>query len=426
MPAVRAEVMSGVGLRRQFGAGPGGSLASCLRASSDRAGPPETPSAVTAEMIIRSQLHGRFDTPEGTVLSLGSSDYLGLCTSDHVRARLITALEHYGTGLALGATMFSTPAHRELAERLAAFLGYEAVALLGSGTMANAAAFMTLARQARTAVVDEESHPSIFLGAQLSRLELTVYPHRELAPGSPLLGPAGSGTLIATDGIFSTLGHACDLDALLAAQDVTGATILLDDAHGIGAVGPTGRGTCEAFDRLGGPTVQTGSFSKALGGAGGGYVAGPADLIDEIEGSSIAFSATTRIGVHTAVAALAALELIAAQPARIEQLQHLSAHLRRALDAAGIAHSTGITPITIVDVGDEQLARRISEIALKRGYFIPSLLPPVVAPGSARLRLIPSLDHTEEDLDAAIAVLSSAWQSAGEALTQRRSWQRAS
>jgi 7-keto-8-aminopelargonate synthetase-like enzyme len=171
--------------------------------------------------------------------------------------------------------------------------------------------------------------------------------------------------------------------------------------------------------------VQTGSFSKALGGAGGGYVAGSAALIEEIEQRSVAFTATTRIGVHTAVAALASLELIVAQPARLARLHHLAAHLRSCLDAAGIPHSTGASPISIIPVGAESDAQRISARVLEHGFFLPTLVPPVTPPGSARLRLIPSVDHEESDLEEAVEALASAWAAVEPGREPSESWQAA-
>jgi len=335
----------------------------------------------------------------------GSSDYLGLSRNASVRAAIDRALNDFGPGLPIGTSLYTTTLHVALEEELADFLGVEMVALFSSGAVANLATVTELARQ-REVVVDSRSHSSLVAAAGAAGASVGV-----LSPdaGSPI-GTTGQAVLIASDGLFAINGELADLVGLSRATDgVKDVIVLMDDAHAIGTVGTGGRGT---RGRQGGVRADliTGSFSKALGGGGGGFVAGRRELVQRVAAQSPYFWATSRPSPLVVASALAALRVLQHEPHLVSELEDATVRLRQALTRHGVQFDSPPTAITPVRVGSADAAKAASKQLRDAGFFVPAITPPVVAEGQASLRLQSSVLHTAEIIDdvaAEVAIVLS-------------------
>ncbi len=273
-------------------------------------------------------------TIEGRSYSnFGSNNYLGLATHPEVKAAAAQALDTYGTGAGASRLITGTMAPHEACEAaLATFKRTEAALLFNSGYTANLGLIPTLIGRDGLIFADRANHASLFDGCRLSRATLKVYRHKDVEQLDRLLARSAprAPKLIVTDGVFSMDGDLAPLPALLALARRYDTRLLVDDAHGTGILGPTGRGTCEHFkladdERL----IQMGTLSKALGGFGA-FVTGPRTLIAYLQNRCRAFLYTTALPPAVAAAATAALAVLEREPERRERLW---AHRRRCADA---------------------------------------------------------------------------------------------
>lgn len=343
-------------------------------------------------------------------IMLGSNDYLGLSTDERVLAATNEALRRYGTGTGIYPVFATTPLHEALCDNLASFLGVEAVALFSSGGSANVGVLASLVGTGDAIVSDRLNHASIIDGCRMSRAEVVTYENRSVAG----LRQALEGTarakrrLIVTDGIFSMEGGAAPLREIHALAQEFDALLLVDEAHATGVVGPGGTGTAPllglANDAPG--VLLTGSLSKAIGGASGGFVAGPHALIARLQAQSRSFIFTMGMTTANAATALAALKICRDDPAPRERLVSNLQHLRGALRFYGLPCYASDSAITALKIGSEDRARAISSKLLKAGVFAPAVAFPIVASGEARLRIQVSAAHRIADLDQAAGALA--------------------
>lgn len=343
-------------------------------------------------------------------IMLGSNDYLGLSTDERVLAATNEALRRYGTGTGIYPVFATTPLHEALCDNLASFLGVEAVALFSSGGSANVGVLASLVGTGDAIVSDRLNHASIIDGCRMSRAEVVTYENRSVAG----LRQALEGTarakrrLIVTDGIFSMEGGAAPLREIHALAQEFDALLLVDEAHATGVVGPGGTGTAPllglANDAPG--VLLTGSLSKAIGGASGGFVAGPHALIARLQAQSRSFIFTMGMTTANAATALAALKICRDDPAPRERLVSNLQHLRDAFRFYGLPCYASDSAITALKIGSEDRARAISSKLLKAGVFAPAVAFPIVASGEARLRIQVSAAHRIADLDQAAGALA--------------------
>lgn len=343
-------------------------------------------------------------------IMLGSNDYLGLSTDERVLAATNEALRRYGTGTGIYPVFATTPLHEALCDNLASFLGVEAVALFSSGGSANVGVLASLVGTGDAIVSDRLNHASIIDGCRMSRAEVVTYENRSVAG----LRQALEGTarakrrLIVTDGIFSMEGGAAPLREIHALAQEFDALLLVDEAHATGVVGLGGTGTAPllglANDAPG--VLLTGSLSKAIGGASGGFVAGPHALIARLQAQSRSFIFTMGMTTANAATALAALKICRDDPAPRERLVSNLQHLRDAFRFYGLPCYASDSAITALKIGSEDRARAISSKLLKAGVFAPAVAFPIVASGEARLRIQVSAAHRIADLDQAAGALA--------------------
>lgn len=368
---------------------------------------------VPPRRMIDRRCGGRILLDGVDTIMLGANDYLGLSTDERVLAATNEAMRLYGTGTGIYPVFVTTPLHEALAENLASFLGVEAVALFSSGGSANGGVLTTLVGAGDAIISDRLNHASIIDGCRLSRAEVETYENRNVAG----LRRALEGTrqakrrLIVTDGIFSMEGGAAPLVEIRALAREFDALLMIDEAHATGVVGPSGSGTAPLCGLANGAPdmLLTGSLSKALGGASGGFVAGPRLLVEKLKAQSRSWIFTMGMTTANAATALTALKICRDDPGPRERLWRNVAHLREALRFYALACHDSDSAITAVKVGGEERARAMTTRLTRAGVFAPAISFPIVAQGEARLRLQVSAAHETAELDEAAAVLATAF-----------------
>ena len=305
------------------------------------------------------------------------------------------------------------PEHEALEAALAAFTGREKALVFSTGYMANMGVIGALADQNASLVSDKLNHASLIDGCRLSGAHSHRYRHADASHAFELLSalaPAIDTRLLITDGVFSMDGDLAPLPELARAARQTGAWLIVDDAHGLGIVGATGRGTCEHFGlNAGDVPVLVGTFGKAFG-TFGAFVAGDADLIDYLIQKSRTYIYTTALPPALAAATRAALEVSQRESWRREKVLALAERLRSALPDlfAASRPGTALSAIQPVVLGDSQRALIASRTLENKGFLVTAIRPPTVPAGTARLRITLSAAHEESQVDALIAALREA------------------
>ena len=342
------------------------------------------------------------------VLLLCSNNYLGLADHPRVREAASEAAMRYGAGAGASRLISGTMRiHRRLEERLAEFKRTEAALLFGSGYLANTGVIQALARKGEVVFSDELNHASIVDGCRLAGAETFVYRHADaehLAWG--LEQAQGRGSLIATDGVFSMDGDVAPLAEIVQLAHDHGARVMVDEAHGTGALGPEGRGAVAAAGLEHEVDVVVGTLGKALGSYGA-YVCCGKSMSKFLVNTARTFIFSTAPAPPSVAGAMAALELLREQPRRVEKLQRNSAVLREALAEQGLGDVPGETQILPLLIGAADDAVAASEAALRQGVFAQAIRPPTVAEGTSRLRLTVMASHTKSELRDAAKTIAS-------------------
>jgi glycine C-acetyltransferase/8-amino-7-oxononanoate synthase len=344
---------------------------------------------------------------------LCSNTTLGLADRPAVRAAAAEAALRWGASSGASRLISGNmEPHRRLEERLAAFKGYEAALLFGSGYLANTGVIAALAGRGEVVFSDELNHASIVDGCRLSRAETFVYRHGDLEHLAWGLRQAGErAALVVTDGVFSMDGDVAPLPELLDLARRHGARLMVDEAHATGTVGPGGRGSVSAAGLSGEVDVVVGTLGKALGSYGA-YACASAEIVDFLVNTARPFIFSTAPPPPATGAALAALATLEAEPQLVDRLQANAMLLRRSLSAEGLA-AGGSTQIVPVEVGEAEATMALCELALEKGVFAQGIRPPTVPEGSCRLRLTAMATHRTEDLVAAAHMVGVAAREAG-------------
>ncbi len=341
----------------------------------------------------------------GRVLVLSSNNYLGLSAQPEVIRAGREALDAYGAGTASVRFICGTfVVHRRLEERLAAFVGTESALSYVSCWNANTGLTPTFLQEEDAVISDELNHASVIDGVRATKCTRKVYPHSDMMALEEALRSTRDcrHRFIFTDGVFSMEGDLCRLPDLVDLARRHDAVLAVDDSHGTGAMGKTGRGVAEHFGLLGEVDVITSTLGKALGGAAGGFTAGPAALTDYLTQRSRPQLFSNALPPTVAASALASLEYLEAHPERVRTLHENATYFRGRLAEKGFRPLEGETPIVPIIVGETALAIRMSEQLLEEKVFVTGFGFPVVPKGQARLRCQVSAAHTREDLDFAL------------------------
>lgn len=339
-----------------------------------------------------------------------SNDYLGLASQFAVAGALQDAAAQHGAGSTASHLVCGHHAlHEALEHELADWLGAPRALLFGSGYLANLAVVQALLGDDDLCVQDRLNHASLIDAARLAGCRLRRYPHND-AEGAlrQLRAAPEAAALVVTDGVFSMDGDVAPLRELALAARVQGATLYVDDAHGVGVLGPDGRGSVAAagLDAHAVP-LQLATLGKALGSYGA-VVLGDDALIEHLAGTARPYIYTTALPPALAAASLAAVKLARKDAWRREKLQGLVARFREGARRAGFQLLPSGTPIQPLLVGDDRQALALAAALEVRGYWVAAIRPPTVPEGSARLRVTLGAAHTDADVDGLLAALVAA------------------
>lgn len=348
------------------------------------------------------------------VLLLCSNNYLGLAGHPALIEAAAAATRRYGAGSGASRLVSGTlPPHVALEERLAAFKGSEAALLFNSGYAANTGILQGLFGPDDTIFSDALNHASLIDGCRLSRARTLVYPHADTAALAGLLAreaPHRRGRwLIVSDGVFSMDGDIAPLAELCRLKEAYDALLMVDDAHGTGVLGASGRGTAEHCGCLGRIDLQMGTLGKALGGAGA-YLAAPRVVIDTLINRSRPLIFSTSLPPAVPAAALAALDLVEGEEGA-QLRRRLTANrelFAGRLGAAGLELLASATQIVPVLVGDPAPTMAMTRRLLAEGLFLQGIRPPTVPEGTCRLRATVMATHDPAELREAAALIAAA------------------
>jgi glycine C-acetyltransferase len=353
----------------------------------------------------RVRMEGR-----GEVVNLSSNNYLGLCNLPEVVAAGRHALDQFGAGT--GSVRFicgTFTIHRELEQALASLVSCESALTYVSCWNANEGLCPTLLGEQDIVISDQLNHASIIdsvrLAKGITKCQTAVYRHSDMSDLEEQLRAAKQARLrlVFTDGVFSMEGDIAKLPDLMTLARRYDAIVAVDDSHGTGALGKTGRGTAEHFGMLGEIDIITSTLGKALGGAAGGFTAGPAPLADYLTQRSRPQLFSNALPPTVAGSALAAVRYLVGHPELVTRLHENARYFRDRLGALGFKPLPGETAIVPVILGETAKAIQMSELLLGEGVFVTGFGYPVVAQGHARIRCQLSAAHTKEDLDFALA-----------------------
>ena len=341
----------------------------------------------------------------GEVLVLSSNNYLGLADRPEVIEAGIEGLRRYGAGTASVRFICGTfEPHLELERDLADFLGTEAALTYVSCWNANEAVIPTLCDESTVLLSDALNHASIVDAMRLAKPQRKViYPHADMAALQVELAACEreQRKLIVTDGVFSMEGDLAPLPEIVELAREFGATVLVDDSHGTGVMGATGRGVAEHYGVQGKVDVITSTLGKALGGAAGGFVAASREVCDVLAQRSRPQLFSNALPPTVACSAREALAVLRREPELVERLHAMTRAFRERLESSGFRPIPGEGAIVPIVVGETSFAIRFSERLLEEGVFVTGFGFPVVPEGTARIRVQMSAALTDEHLDRA-------------------------
>ena len=353
----------------------------------------------------------------GDVIVLSSNNYLGLSDEPSVVEAGKRGLDQYGAGTASVRFICGTfDIHRRLEDRIAEFLGTEASLTYVSCWSANTGVFATICGPGSAIISDELNHASIIDGVRLaSKAKRSVYKHGDMADLETKLKEAAgcAPILVVTDGVFSMEGSLAKLPEIVALAKRYDAVTVVDDSHGTGVMGKTGRGTIEHFGLTGQVDIVTGTLGKALGGAAGGFVAGSHALIDTLIQRSRPQLFSNALPATVACSSLQAIEYLDAHPDLVDRLRENTAYFRAGLKRIGYKPLDGPSAIVPIIVGETASAIAISDKLLERGIFVTGFGFPVVPEGTARIRTQLSASLTKDEMDRALSAFEAVGKEVG-------------
>ena len=341
------------------------------------------------------------------VLHFASNNYLGLANHPHVKLAAMKAIEDFGVGAGASRLISGTMTpHFQLERDLAQLKGVEASLTYSSGYATNIGIIPTLAKTNSLILADRLCHASLIDGCRLSRAGLRVFHHNDLDHLKRLLSKKSShaATLIITEGVFSMDGDLAPLPEMSRLAEEFEATLLVDDAHGTGVMGSTGRGTVEYYGLDPDLILHMGTLSKAIGSSGG-FVAGSKNLVAYLINTSRSFMYTTAPPPALAAAASAALAIIQQEPQRRMKLWRNRELLHTRLVAMGFKLTDTKSPILPIILKDPELAVQMSHRLKEEGVWIPAIRPPTVPKDSSRLRITVTAEHSFEHIETALRAL---------------------
>ncbi len=340
------------------------------------------------------------------VINLSSNNYLGFANHPRLKKASIEAIEKYGAGAGAVRTIIGNMTiHEELEELLAKFKREEAAMVYQSGFNCNAGTIQAVTEKGDIIISDELNHASIIDGSRLSRADKAIYKHADMDSLEQVLKESRDkyrNILIITDGVFSMDGDIAKLPEIVELAEKYEAMTYVDDAHGSGVLGESGRGTVDHFGLHGRVDFTIGTLSKAIGVVGG-YVAGSKTMQEWLNhrGRPILFS--TSLTPASAGAIIEAITMLMETTEYTDRLWKNARYFKQKLGALGFNTGHSETPITPVIIGDEAKTMEFSRKLFENGVFVSGIVFPTVPKGTGRLRCMVTAGHTEEQLDRAVA-----------------------
>jgi glycine C-acetyltransferase len=353
-------------------------------------------------------------TPQGTsirvsdgepVLNLCANNYLGLAQHPDIKAAAKQALDTWGFGLASVRFICGTQGvHKQLEQQLSRFLGNEDTILYSSCFDANGGLFETLLGPQDAIISDALNHASIIDGIRLCKAKRLRYRNNDMSDLEHRLRETADARfrMIATDGVFSMDGYLANLPAICDLADQYDALVMVDDSHGVGFMGPHGRGTPEHHKVIDRVDIVTGTLGKALGGASGGYTSGRKEIIETLRQRSRPYLFSNTLCPSIAGASLKVLEILSSSTDLRNRLESNTRSFREGMRRRGFNILEGEHPIVPIMVGDAALATRFADAMLNKGVYVIGFSYPVVPQGQARIRAQISAAHTQDDLEFAM------------------------
>lgn len=364
---------------------------------------------------IESAMDGHIVVDERKVLNFCANNYLGLANHPRLKEAAKRAIDEYGIGPGAVRTIAGTMSlHNRLEARLAQFKGVEAVVTLQSGFTANLATIPALVGQGDVIFSDRLNHASIIDGCRLSRATIVAYDHADVQDLRKKIQDTTeyNRRLIITDGVFSMDGDIAPLPELLAVAQEHDILLMVDDAHGEGVLGRGGRGIVDHFGLHGKVDVEIGTMSKAFGVVGG-IVAGKQVIIDWIKQRGRPFLFSSAMTMPDVAACLEAVDMLEDSDERVQRLWQNADFLKREMATLGFNVGTSATPIVPVMLGEAALAQEFSRKLFENGVFAMAIAFPTVPKGQARIRVMNTAAHSQQDLEEALSVFEMVGKATG-------------
>jgi len=349
----------------------------------------------------------------------GSNNYLGLTSHPKVKEAAIAAVKKYGTGTAGSRFLNGTlDIHVELEHRLARFVNKEAALAFSTGFQSNLGAIPSVVGRYDVAIIDEQSHASIIDATRLSFGRILKYRHNDMESLEKVLKNLGEShtdgslRLIVTDGLFSMEGDIAHVDKIVQLADKYDASVMIDDAHGLGVLGENGSGTVNKFGLDGEVEMIVGTFSKSLASIGG-FIAGSKELINYLQHTARSLIFSASLPPASAASVIAALDIIEENTGLVEKLWENTHYAQTRFNELGMDVGKSETPIIPIYIRDNDKAFIISKMLLDNGVFINPVISPAVRPEDSLLRFALMATHTTSQIDEAIDKIHAAGKELG-------------
>lgn len=364
--------------------------------------------------VVESQQDPEVIVEGKKMIMLGSNNYLGLTSHPEVKAAAVEAIKKYGSGCAGSRFLNGTlDIHVELEDKLAAFFRKDAALMFSTGYQTNLGIISSLAGKDDVVVIDKLDHASIIDACRLSFGEVKKFKHNDMSSLEFVLKECGDrGKLVVVDGVYSMEGDIAPLPDIVPLCRKYGARLMVDDAHGVGVLGKTGRGTAEHFGMEKDVDIIMGTYSKSLASIGG-FVVADADIIHFMKHHSrpLIFSASPPPASVASV--IAALDIIDREPERRERLWHNTNKMMKAFKQMGFDTGVSETPIIPLVMGEMEMAFMMWKTLYEYGVFVNPVVPPAVQQGRCMIRTSYMATHTDAMLDRVLDILEKAGKKLG-------------
>jgi glycine C-acetyltransferase len=361
-----------------------------------------------SERVITTPQSALIKTTTGKeVLNFCANNYLGLSSHPEVIKASKETIDSHGFGMSSVRFICGTQdIHKELEQKIAAFVGQEDAILYAAAFDANGGLFEPLLDERDAIISDMLNHASIIDGIRLCKASRYRYENNNMADLEQKLKEArekgARRILIATDGVFSMDGIIASIDKICDLSDKYGAMVMVDDCHATGFVGKTGRGSAEHNNAFGRVDIITGTFGKALGGASGGFTAAKKEIVEMLRQKSRPYLFSNTLAPSIVGASIRVLEILTESTALRDKLEANTALFRKGMTEAGFDIIPGVHPITPVMLYDAPLAQQFASRLLEEGIYVIGFFFPVVPKGKARIRVQISAGHEPEHIYKAI------------------------